>query len=116
MKNMSEIEMIPCARCQRAMPKLRKTKYGYNYCIKCSTEKPKVAKNIQYGSKDDTWNDIIIMDQDVAKSLLELENEIENKKTSVEILDFNSEEDENIKKYRVNDFKNSLYEDVNHNE
>lgn len=31
------MELINCCRCGQGMPSLRLTKYGYNYCVSCST-------------------------------------------------------------------------------
>ena len=55
------MEMINCVRCGAAMPKLRLTKFGYDFCINCSTEKPKRAINITGGSGDHTYNTIQVV-------------------------------------------------------
>ena len=55
------MEMINCVRCGAAMPKLRLTKFEYDYCINCSTEKPKRAINITGGSGDHTYNTIQVV-------------------------------------------------------
>ncbi len=55
------MEMINCVRCGAAMPKLRLTKFGYDFCINCSTEKPKKAINITGGSGDHTYNTIQVV-------------------------------------------------------
>ena len=55
------MEMINCVRCGAAMPKLRLTKFGYDFCINCSTEKPKIAINITGGSGDHTYNTIQVV-------------------------------------------------------
>jgi len=31
-----KLKMIPCNCCGEPMPELRLTKYGYNFCVKCS--------------------------------------------------------------------------------
>ena len=31
------MDMIQCVRCGGNMPSLRLSKYGYNYCVNCST-------------------------------------------------------------------------------
>ena len=55
------MEMINCVRCGAAMPKLRLTKFGYDFCVNCSTEKPKKAINITGGSGDHTYNTIKVV-------------------------------------------------------
>jgi len=91
---MKEVEMISCSICGNPMPKLRLTRFGYKHCVQCSTEKPKVALTTVYGSGDHTWNDIVVMDQDTAKSLAEKEAEILGKKVYFEELDY--DEDDSI--------------------
>ena len=58
------MEMINCVRCEADMPKLRLTKFGYDYCVNCSTEKPKRAINITGGSGDHTYNTIEVVTSD----------------------------------------------------
>ena len=58
------MEMINCVRCGAAMPKLRLTKFGYDFCINCSNEKPKRAINITGGSGDHTYNTIEVVTSD----------------------------------------------------
>ena len=58
------MEMIDCVRCGDAMPKLRLTKFGYDFCVNCSTEKPKKAINITGGSGDHTYNTIEVVTSD----------------------------------------------------
>ena len=58
------MEMINCVRCGAAMPKLRLTKFGYDFCINCSTERPKKAINITGGSGDHTYNTIEVVTSD----------------------------------------------------
>ena len=58
------MEMIDCVRCGAAMPKLRLTKFGYDFCINCSTERPKKAINITGGSGDHTYNTIEVVTSD----------------------------------------------------
>jgi hypothetical protein len=73
------MEMIDCARCGEAMPKLRLTKFGYDFCINCSTEKPKRAINITGGSGDHTYNTIEVVTSeqyDVYKKQQELNKKV----------------------------------------
>ena len=58
------MEMIDCVRCGAAMPKLRLTKFGYDFCVNCSTEKPKVGVSITKGSGDHTYNTIQVLTSD----------------------------------------------------
>ena len=58
------MEMIDCVRCGAAMPKLRLTKFGYDFCVNCSSEKPKRAINITGGSGDHTYNTIEVVTSD----------------------------------------------------
>ncbi len=86
------MEMISCRKCGKPMPKLRKEKYGYSNCVECSTELPKVAKDVTYGTGDHTWSDIIILDQETAKRIAEKEASLLNTKEPVEFLEFEDSE------------------------
>jgi len=55
--------MIPCPRCGDDFPELRKTQYGYDFCVNCSTVDTKRGMSVTYGSGDHTWTETIIMDQ-----------------------------------------------------
>lgn len=57
-----EIEMIPCPKCGLPFPKLRKTKFGYNFCVNCSTIGVKKGIPVQMGSGDHTWVETVIME------------------------------------------------------
>ena len=73
------MEMISCSRCGVDMPKLRLTKFGYDFCVNCSTEKPKKAINITGGSGDHTYNTIQVMTSeqyDVYKKQQELNKKV----------------------------------------
>jgi len=54
--------MIACSVCNKPMPELRLTKFGYKFCVNCSTAKPKRALNVQQGEGDHTYNETIIID------------------------------------------------------
>jgi len=58
------MKMINCSRCGTDMPELRLTKFGYDFCVNCSTEKPKKAINITGGSGDHTYNTIQVVTSD----------------------------------------------------
>jgi hypothetical protein len=73
------MEMIDCTRCREAMPKLRLTKFGYDFCINCSTERPKKAINVTGGSGDHTYNTIEVVTSeqyDVYKKQQELNKKV----------------------------------------
>ena len=58
------MKMINCSRCGTDMPELRLTKFGYDFCVNCSTEKPKKAINVTGGSGDHTYNTIQVVTSD----------------------------------------------------
>ena len=59
--------MISCLKCGNNMPELRKTKYGYDFCVSCSETynlvSTKRAITVQKGEGDHTWNETILMDE-----------------------------------------------------
>jgi len=59
-----KMEMIPCTQCGASMPKLRLTKFGYNFCVNCSTVGTKRGIPVMRGSGDHTWTETIIMEED----------------------------------------------------
>ena len=67
-----EYKMIPCTSCGEDMPELRLTKYGYNFCVKCSESgnmiKPKHGVPVLMGEGDHTWVETVIMDDDQYQS------------------------------------------------
>lgn len=89
-----QLEMITCTKCNSPMPKLRKEKYGYNFCVNCSTEKPLMARTITFGTGDDIWTDTEIITQDQAQRILELEANALGRKVvgEIEVLDFDTDE------------------------
>ena len=86
-----KLKMIPCPRCGNDFPEKRK-ELGYHVCVNCSTVKPVVGITTVEGSGDHTYNDIIIMDQDKAKSIAEKEAELSGKKVYIEVLDLDDDE------------------------
>ena len=58
------MEMISCTQCGSSMPKLRLTKYGYDFCVNCSTVGTKRGIPVMRGSGDHTWTETIIMEED----------------------------------------------------
>jgi RNA polymerase-binding transcription factor DksA len=59
---MKDIKYINCSVCDEPMPELRLTKFNYNFCVNCSTTKPKQAVNAQFGEGDHTFNDIVFIE------------------------------------------------------
>tara|TARA_B110000977_G_scaffold88580_1_gene117682 strand:+ start:2734 stop:3120 length:387 start_codon:yes stop_codon:yes gene_type:complete len=89
---MQELKMIPCPRCNEDFPEKRK-ELGYHVCVNCSTAKPVVGITTVEGSGDHTYNDIIIMDQDRARSIAIKAAELTGGPVHIEMLDL--DEDEN---------------------
>ena len=91
---MSKLKMIPCPKCGNPFPELRKTKYGYNFCVNCSDVEPVVGVTTVEGSGDHTYNDIIIMDQSKWRAIAEKEAELRGQKANIELISFDEDENE----------------------
>lgn len=102
--------MIPCPKCGNDFP-LKRKELGYHVCVNCSTAKPKVAITTVEGSGDHTYNDIIIMDQDQAMSIARKAAELSGRKADLEMIDFDSEADENEVSQSIKDQVSRLLED-----
>ena len=89
---MQKLKMIPCPKCGNDFPELRKTLYNYHVCVDCSTTKPVVGITTVEGTGDHTYNDIIIMDQDRARSIALKEAELKGQKINIELLDLDTDE------------------------
>ena len=108
------LKMIPCPKCGEDFPELRKTQYGYNFCVNCSTVEAVVGITTVEGTGDHTYNDLIIMDAKVARQLAAKEEELKgNKKGMLEILDYENERDENEVSQSIRDGINNIYSDSN---
>ena len=83
--------MIECPKCGNDFP-LKRKELGYHVCVNCSTTKPVVGITTVEGSGDHTYNDIIIMDQDRARSIAEKEAELSGRKVHLEMLDLDTDE------------------------
>tara|TARA_R110002020_G_scaffold399521_1_gene609398 strand:- start:194 stop:544 length:351 start_codon:yes stop_codon:yes gene_type:complete len=59
-----KMKMIPCVQCSAPMPELRLTKFGYDFCVNCSTVGAKRGVPVMRGSGDHTWTETIIMEED----------------------------------------------------
>jgi hypothetical protein len=66
-KKLEPLTMIPCSKCNRDMPELRKIKFGYDFCTHCSDQYGLIGKKraitVQMGEGDHTWNETIIMSE-----------------------------------------------------
>ena len=76
-----KLEMIECPKWGDDFPKLRMEKYGYNFCINCSTETAKRGVPVMRGTGDHTWVDLEVMTQEQFERFEEMEN-----KTKSEII------------------------------
>jgi len=104
--------MMKCPRCSEEKLPVKRKELGYHVCIDCSTAKPVVGITTVEGSGDHTYNDIIIMDQDRARSIATKEAELKGQKVNIEMLDLDTDEaaiSQSVKE-RVN---NVLEEDDN---
>ena len=89
-----QLEMTTCPRCAEEKLPVKRKELGYHVCIDCSTAKPVVGITTVEGSGDHTYNDIIIMDQDKALAIQAAADEIAGKKTHLEVLDLDKDENE----------------------
>lgn len=88
---MMKLKMIPCPKCGNDFPEKRK-ELGYHVCVNCSTTKPVVGITTVEGTGDHTYNDIIIMDQDRARSIAQKEAELKGSTVHIEMLDLDVDE------------------------
>lgn len=89
-----QLEMTTCPRCAEEKLPVKRKELGYHVCVDCSTAKPVVGITTVEGSGDHTYNDIIIMDQDRALAIQAAADEIAGKKTYLEVLDLDKDENE----------------------
>lgn len=88
------IKMLQCPKCGEFTLHPKRKEMGYHVCVNCSTAKPVVGITTVEGSGDHTYNDIIIMDQDRALAIQAAADEIAGKKTYLEVLDLDKDENE----------------------
>jgi len=105
---MQNLKMIPCPKCNEDFPEKRK-ELGYHVCVNCSTAKPVVGITTVEGTGDHTYNDIIIMDQDRARSIALKEAELKGSKVQLELLDLDI--DESAVSQSVKEAVNNVVED-----
>ena len=86
------VKMIPCTKCGGDMPELRKTKFGYNFCVSCSDNLNLVGKKralpVQMGEGDHSWTETVIMEESdyLAYEAMEAINSKSKKKNKAEFL------------------------------
>lgn len=61
---MNNIKMIPCIKCEKNMPELRLTQYGYKVCINCSDVSTKRGIPVTRGTGDHTWTETIVVEEE----------------------------------------------------
>ena len=100
--NIKDLKMIPCVKCGEPMPELRLTKYGYNFCVKCSEaglgEGRKQGVPILMGEGDHTWVETVIMtDEQFRQYERQQEAELNlDKKNKAEIINMDKDDDKNL--------------------
>ena len=57
------------------MPEVRFTRFGYDFCIHCSQEQPRIGRVVTMGEGDHTWNEIEFLDTVTAKKISEFEKQ-----------------------------------------
>lgn len=87
-----QLEMTLCPSCYQDKLPVKRKELGYHVCVDCSTAKPVVGITTVEGSGDHTYNDIIIMDQDRARSIALKEAELSGKTVHIEMLDLDADE------------------------
>jgi len=106
-KTPTQVKMISCTKCLGDMPELRKTKYGYNFCVNCSDGLNLVGKKralpVQMGEGDHSWTETVIMEEsDYLKyEMMEALNSQGKKKNKAEILNMDTEERNLQGPYRI---------------
>tara|TARA_R110002049_G_scaffold119818_2_gene274150 strand:+ start:4704 stop:5111 length:408 start_codon:yes stop_codon:yes gene_type:complete len=93
---MQNLKMITCPKCGDDFPELRKTTYGYNFCVNCSDVEGVVGVTTVEGSGDHTYNGLIIMDRKQYQAIAQHEAEVMGRKSPIqaEILDMDRDENE----------------------
>tara|TARA_X000001316_G_scaffold12177_2_gene6055 strand:+ start:967 stop:1347 length:381 start_codon:yes stop_codon:yes gene_type:complete len=87
-----KLEMTTCPSCNKEVLPVKRKELGYHVCVNCSTAKPVVGITTVEGTGDHTYNDIIIMDQDRARSIAQKEAELKGTKAEIEYLDLDTDE------------------------
>ena len=108
-QTMQSIQMLKCPACGEMTLHPKRKEMGYHVCINCSTAKPVVGITTVEGTGDHTYNDIIIMDQDRARSIAIKEAELKGSKVQLELLDLDI--DESTVSQSVKEAVNNVVED-----
>ena len=111
---MHQVQMLKCPACGGFTLHPKRKEMGYHVCVNCSTAKPVVGITTVEGTGDHTFNDIIIMDQDRARSIALKEAELTGKTVHIEMLSLDSDEtaiSQSVKE-SVNNVLNDEKEDV----
>ena len=108
-QTMQSIQMLNCPSCSESTLHPKRKEMGYHVCVHCSTAKPVVGITTVEGTGDHTYNDIIIMDQDRARSIAIKEAELKGSKVQLELL--NLDIDESAVSQSVKEAVNSVIED-----
>ena len=87
-----QIQMLKCPACGQMTLHPKRKEMGYHVCINCSTAKPVVGITTVEGTGDHTYNDIIIMDQDRARSIAMKAAELNGGPVHIEMLDLDVDE------------------------
>ena len=106
---MHQVQMLKCPACSEMTLHPKRKEMGYHVCVNCSTAKPLVGITTVEGTGDHTYNDIIIMDQDRARSIAMKEAELKGQVAHIEMLDL--DEDENAISQSVKEKVNQVLED-----
>ena len=97
-QNSIKVKMIQCSKCLGDMPELRKTQYGYTFCVNCSDGLNLVGKKralpVQMGEGDHSWTETVIMEESdyLQYELMEANNSKSKKKNKAEILNMEMED------------------------
>tara|TARA_R110002020_G_scaffold267101_2_gene482206 strand:- start:624 stop:869 length:246 start_codon:yes stop_codon:yes gene_type:complete len=63
-----------CIKCKKPIHPMRlKALPGTNTCVECSTVGAKSGVPVMFGSKDHTWTDLVIMEEDEFKAFKKIE-------------------------------------------
>lgn len=94
----TQVKMISCSKCSGEMPELRKTQYGYDFCVNCSEGLNLVGKKralpVQMGEGDHSWTETVIMEESdyLQYEMMEAINSKGKKKSKAEILNMDQED------------------------
>lgn len=89
---MQKLQMITCPSCSEDVLPVKRKELGYHVCVSCSTVKPKVGVTTVEGKGDHTYNDLLVMEQDVYISIKKKEAELTGKSVHIEMLDLDKDE------------------------